>query len=232
MRDAKSSGRMIGGLLFVQLVGLILPFVMLHPMTTAAFVRDAAGVAVQVRVAVLLLLANSALTIGIAIAIFPLLREHGYGMALWLLVASVGWFSLQAVDGAHLLSMLSLSERYAEAGGAQAELVSALAASARSSRVWVHYTMLLVVEGWFLLFYGAIFRSSLAPRPLALLGMLMVVIHAIGITLPKFIGFGSVPMLGVSLALSHVALGGWLVARGFDVRALPVAGRGDELSSA
>jgi hypothetical protein len=34
-------------------------------------------------------------------------------------------------------------------------------------------------------------------------------------TLPTFIGYGSLPALGFSLALSHLALGGWLVAKGF-----------------
>lgn len=41
------------------------------------------------------------------------------------------------------------------------------------------------------------------------------------IRLPKFIGYSSVPQLGFSLALSHLALGRWLVAKGFaETRAL------------
>ncbi len=34
MRSAKSTGRLIGALLFVQLAGLIVPFVLLHPLMT------------------------------------------------------------------------------------------------------------------------------------------------------------------------------------------------------
>ena len=34
MKSAKSTGRMIGVLLFVQLAGLIVPFVLLHPLTS------------------------------------------------------------------------------------------------------------------------------------------------------------------------------------------------------
>ena len=234
MRPAKSVGRIIGMLLFVQLVGLILPFILLLPMTTAGFLENAAGVAFQIRVAVLLLFANSALTIGIAIAAFPVLREYGYRMALWLLVVSVIWFSMQAVDNTHILSMLSLSQRYAEGGASNAELFGALAASARSSRVWAHYTELLVVETWFFVFYGVLFRLSLVPRPLAGFGLLMVIVHAAAITLPMFIGYSSVPPLGVSLGLSHLALGSWLVAKGFDEARLtsPADERGLELSRA
>jgi uncharacterized protein DUF4386 len=217
MTPAKRVGRIIGMLLFVQLVGLILPFILLMPITTAGFLDIAAGLAFQIRVAVLLLFANGALTIGIAIAAFPVLREHGYGMALWLLVVSVIWFAMQAVDNAHILSMLSLSQRHAEAGASNVELLGALGELARSARRWAHYTELLVVDTWFCVFYGVLFRLSLVPRPLAGFGLLMVMVHAAAITLPGFLGYGSVPSLAPSLALSHVALGSWLVAKGLDV---------------
>jgi hypothetical protein len=233
MTPAKSVGRTIGMLLFVQLVGLTLPFILLMPMTTTAgSLENAAGLAFQIRVAVLLLFANGALTIGIAIAAFPVVREYGYRMALWFLALSVIWFSMQAVDNAHILSMLSLSQRYAEEGASNPELFGALGALVRSSRGWAHYTELLVIDTWFFVFYGLLFRFSLVPRPLAGFGLVMVIVHAAGITLPRFIGYSSVPPLGFSLALSHLALGSWLIAKGFDEarRTLPVDERGVELS--
>jgi hypothetical protein len=197
-------------------VGLTLPFILLMPISGTGFLENAAGLASQIRVAVLLLFANGALTIGIAIVAFPVLREYGYRMALWFLALSVSWFSIQAIDNAQILSMLSLSQQYAEEGTSNAELFEAFGAMARSSRRWAHYTELLVIEAWFLVFYGLLFRLSLVPRPLAGFGMIMVMVHAAGITLPMFIGYGSMPSLGFSLALSHLALGSWLVARGFD----------------
>jgi hypothetical protein len=234
MRPAKRHGRIIGMLLFVQLAGLTLPFILLLPITTSGFLENAAGLATQIRVAVLLLFANGALTIGIAIAAFPVVREHGYSMALWFLAVSVIWFSMQAVDNAHILSLLSLSQRYAEAGASNAELFGALGALARSSRRWAHYTELLVIETWFFVFYGLLFRLSLVPRPLAGFGLIMVFVHAAGVTLPMFLGYRSVPTLGVSLALSHLALGSWLVAKGFDAarRTVPADDRGVQLSGA
>ena len=216
MPPAKRVGRIIGMLLFVQLVGLTVPFILLMPLATTGFLETAAGLASQIRVAVLLLFANGALTIGIAIAAFPVIRESGLRMALWLLATSILWFAMQAVDNAHILAMLSLSQRYAEGGASNAELFGALGTLARSSRRWTHYTELLVIEAWFLVFYGLLFRLSLVPRLLAGFGLMMVILHAAGITLPMFTGYGSVPMLGFSLALSHLSVGGWLVAKGFD----------------
>jgi hypothetical protein len=138
-------------------------------------------------------------------------------MALWFLALSVIWFSMQAVDNAHILSMLSLSQHYAQGGASNAELFGALAELAGSSRVWAHYTELLVIEIWFFVFYGLLFRFSLVPRPLAGFGFIMVMVHAAGITLPMFLGYGRMLVLAYSLALSHLAVGSWLVVKGFDL---------------
>jgi len=54
-------------------------------------------------------------------------REYSSGMALWLFALAVASFALQAVDNSHILSMLSLSQVYAEAGAAKADAFQALA---------------------------------------------------------------------------------------------------------
>jgi len=115
MRSAKSTGRVIGILLFLQLAGLIVPFVLLHPLTTGPqnYLANAVGSSFQIKVAVFLLFANCALTIGITIAAFRVFRQYSEAMALWLLAVSVIMFLLQAVDNVHVLSMLSLSQQYA-----------------------------------------------------------------------------------------------------------------------
>jgi Domain of unknown function (DUF4386) len=234
MRSAKSTGRIIGMLLFVQLVGLSLPFILLLPATTSAFLENAAGISFQIRVAVLLLFASSALTIGITIAAFPVFREYSYRMALWFVALSIIWFSMQAVDNMHILSMLSLSQQYAEGGASNAELFGALATAVRSSRVWAHYTELLVIDIWFFMFYSILFRFSLVPRVLAGFGLVMVIVHTIAITLPMFLDYSRVLVLAYSLALSHLAMGTWLVVKGFNERhrRLPAEAHEDELARA
>jgi hypothetical protein len=218
MRSAKSRGRIIGTLLFVQLVVLALPFILLLPITTSGFLENAAGVSFQIRVAVLLLFASSALTIGITIGAFPFFREYSYRMALWFLAVSIIWFSMQAVDNAHILTMLSLSQQYAQGGASNAELFVTLATAVRSSRVWAHYTELLVIDTWFFVFYSLLFRFSLVPRALAGFGLIMVIVHTTAITLPMFIGYSRVLVLAYSLLLSQLAVGTWLVVKGFDER--------------
>jgi hypothetical protein len=235
MRPAKSIGRIIGLLLFVQLAGLIVPFVLLHPLTTGPqnYLANAARASVQIKVAVFLLFANCALTIGIAITAWPVFRQYSEAMALWLVVVSVIMFLLQAVDNVHVLSMLSLSQQYAQAGG-PAELFQTLAAVVGSTRRWAHYSELLVIDAWIFLLYSLLYRFRLVPRALAAFGLITVMLHFTGIPLPGFIGYSIVTMMGVPMALSHITLAIWLLTRGFKEshRPLRAEAHGGELAGA
>lgn len=213
--SVKNTGRIIGVMLFAQLVVLMLGFILLLPMTTSAFLENASGVSGQIRAAVLLLLAGGVVTIGIAIAGFPVFRKYSYRMALWFLAFSIIWFSMQAVDNIYILSMLSLSQQYVQEGSSNSELFGALATSLRSTRRFAHYTQLLVIDSWFFVFYVLLFRASLIPRSLAGFGLIMVLVHTAAITLPTFIGYSSVLVLAYSLALSYLAVGTWLAVKGF-----------------
>lgn len=219
MKSAKSIGRLIGIMLIVQLAGLIVPFLMLHPLTTGArgFLANAAGASFQIKVAVFLLLANCALTIGISIAALPVFRQHSDRMALLLVGVGVIMFSLQAVDNAHIMSMLSLSQQYAQAGGPD-EFFQTLAAAVGSTRRWAHYSELLVIDAWILVFYILLYRFAMVPRALAVFGLITVILHFTGITLPLLLGYSSVTLLGATMALSHIALALWMMSKGFKER--------------
>jgi len=219
MRPAKSMGRIIGILLLIQLAGLIVPFVLLRPLTTGptGFLANAAGASFQIKVAVFLLFANCALTVGITIAAFRVFRQYSEAMALWLLAVSVIMFLLQAVDNVHVLSMLSLSQQYAQAGGPP-ELFQTFAAVVGSTRRWAHYSELLVIDCWIFLLYSLLYRFRLVPRALAVFGLLTVMLHFTGIPLLGFLGYSIVTLMGVPMAFSHIALAIWLLVKGFEDR--------------
>ena len=223
MRSAKSTGRLIGMLLFLQLAGLIVPFVLLLPLTTGPrnYLANAVGSSFQIKLAVFLLFANCALTIGITIAAFGVFRQYSEAMALWLLAGSVIMFLLQAVDNVHVLSMLSLSQQYAQARGPD-DLFQTLAAVVGSTRRWAHFTELLAIDCWIFLLYSVLYRFALVPRALAAFGLLTVMLHFTGIPLRGFLGYSLVTLMGVPMALSHITLAIWLVAKGFDERRRPI----------
>ena len=223
MRPAKSTGRLIGVLLFIQLAGLIVPFVLLHPLTTGPqnYLANTAGASFQIKMAVFLLFANCALTIGITIAAFRVFRQYSEAMALWLLAVSVIMFLLQAVDNVHMLSMLSLSQQYAQAGGPD-ELFQTLAAVVGSTRRWAHFTELFVIDCWIFLLYSVLYRFRLVPRALAAFGLITVLLHFTGIPLQGFLGYSLVTLMGVPMALSHITLAIWLLTKGFAERHGPL----------
>ena len=219
MRSARNPGRVLGVLLFLQLAGLMAPFMLIaRPLVTADFMFEAAASSTPIRAAVLMFFANSLVTIAIAVTAYPVLRRYGHAAALWLWAMSVMWFCMQAVDSAHILSMMTLSERFQAAGGANTDLYAMLAAMLRSTRRYIHYSELLVIDFWMAVLFGSLFRYALVPRVLAAICVAAVVIHTFAISLSGFVGYAPQMWLGVTLAFVYVAMGGWLVAKGFAYR--------------
>lgn len=60
-------------------------------------------------------------------------------MAHWLLALAIASFALQAADNAHLLSMLSLSQAYAEAVSSSTQLFQTVEVALGALRKWLHY---------------------------------------------------------------------------------------------
>ena len=139
-------------------------------------------------------------------------------MALWLLALGVASFALQAVDNAHLLSMLSLSQEYAKAGVEKADLFQALAVVVGSARKWSHYSFLLAIGSWIFLFCALLYRFRLVSRVLAACGLVGSLLQIAGVTLRGFWGHPSATWLAMPLAPAYVALALWLIVKGFDER--------------
>jgi hypothetical protein len=226
-----SAGRSVGMLLLVHLAaGLIVPFILLEQATRpGGFLAMAAGNSAQVRAAVLLLFAGSAVSMAIAIAALPVFRRYSSAMAFWLLALAVASFALQAVDNAHILSMLSLSQEYAKAGTAKAESFQALAIVVGSARKWAHYSFLLVVGSWILLLYSLLYRFRLVPRALAGFGAVASVLQITGVSLRGLLGYPPETRLAMPLAPAYVALAVWLIVKGFDERHRPLPAETQEV---
>ena len=216
MEPARRTGRLIGLLLLLQLVGLTLGFIFVMPGTTPDFLEHSAPLAARIKLGVFILFAAGAVTVGISLAAYPFLRQHSEVAALGFLAVSTIWFAVQAVDNAHILSLLSLSQRFAEGGAPNTEVLASLAAAARSTRRWMHYTELLVIDAWFLMLYGLFYRFSLVPRLLTGFGVAVALVHTAAITLPVFLGYPNVLVLAYLMPVSHLALAGWLLVKGIE----------------
>jgi hypothetical protein len=131
------------------------------------------------------------------------------------------------------MSMLSLSQQYTQAGGPD-ELFQRLTAAVGSTRKWAHYSELLVIDRWIFLLYCILYRFRLVPRALAVFGLITIMLHFTVIPLLGFLGYSIMTVLGVPMALSHIALALWLMAKGLEERLLPHSGEahGAELARA
>jgi hypothetical protein len=217
MTSEKSAGRTVGVLLLLHLAaGLIVPFILLHPLVSPpGFLASAATIPNQVRAAVMLLFVGSALTIGASCAALRTFRQYSSAAAYWLLALAIASFALQAADNAHLLSMLSLSQAYAEAGSSSTQLFQTVEVVLGALRKWSHYSFLLVVGCWIFLLYSFLYRFRVVPRVLAAFGLLGAVGQIAGVTLRGLWGYPPETRLAMPLAPAYAALAVWLIVKGF-----------------
>ena len=217
-------GRLVGVLLLAHLAGgLIVPFIMLHPLVTPpGFLESGAGAATQVRAAVLLFFVGSAMAIAVASTGWRVFRQYSSIMALSLVALAVAAFSLQAVDNAHILSMVTLSQEYASAGAAKADLYEGLAIVVGATRKWSHYAALLTVGCWILLFTTLLYRFRFVPRWIAAFGMIGALLQIAGVSLRGLLGLAPETRLAMPLAPAYILLAVWLMIKGFDTRHPPL----------
>lgn len=209
-------GRTVGALLLVQMVtGVLVNFVWLGPVFEApGFLIHAAAHPLNVGLSASVGLAAGALSIAIAILAWPLFRRHSLALASWLLVLSAVGLSLAAVESATVLSLLSLSQAYASAEAANADLFQALRGVVAAARNWAHYIHLIIGGGTVFVFYLLLLRSALVPRLLAGFGIVAALLQMAAVAMPLF-GRDVVFALIMPLGLAHLALSAWLLAKGF-----------------
>jgi hypothetical protein len=218
MKDPKIAGRFVGALLIVQMAGFIVPFALLHPITSKDWGVDAAKAAAQIQAATLWLIANTILTVAISSITASYLRLHralGWGLVL----ASLAMVVLQAFDDWRIMTMLDFSRHYSGSGASGAALNS-VGANLVALRRLVHYPELVMIDVWIACFYAAIWKASLAPKWVALLGWFTVALHFGALVLPMILGGSGVQPLGATMALSHLITATVLIARGFNSPAL------------
>ncbi len=217
MNTGKTLGRIVGTLMFLHLaLGLIVPFALLQRLKAPpGFLLTASGMPNRVRGAVMLLFLGSAFAIAIACAALRIFRQYSSTLAYSLMALAVTSFSLQAVDNAHLMSMLSLSQEYAVAGAEKAEVFQALATMAGAARKWSHYSFLLVVVTWIFLLCSVLYRFRLVPRVLAAFGMIACVLQIAGVTLRGFWGLPPDMRLAMPMGPAYGGLAVWLMVKGF-----------------
>jgi hypothetical protein len=175
---------------------------------------------------VILLFIGGALSIAISISGWPAFREHSFSLAAWLLVLAIANFTMQCLENATWMLLLTFSQEHATAVAGDANIFHVTGMAVRMIWKWVHYTHLLVMVSWMLLLSVNLWRSQLVPRVLALLLGVGCLLQISGISLPQFIPYPTPPMMlmGVPLGLIYLSLAAWLLAKGFATQVTKTTG--------
>jgi hypothetical protein len=92
--------------------------------------------------------------------------------------------------------------------------IEAIAPAVAAARIGAHYLGLVLAGSVALLLHASLFRFALVPRLIGGFGMLASASEMIAAVLPLF-GQPIVFALIAPLGLAHLALIGWLLAKGF-----------------
>jgi hypothetical protein len=167
----------------------------------------------------------------IAIALYPVLRRFGEGLAL----GSVGFRLLEAgfysIGAIAVLSMVTLAQGLVEAGAPASSNIQASGALLLAVRSWAGIVGTLAFYVGGLLYYVVFYQSRLIPRWLSGWGIVAV---AMGFAASVLVVFQVItPMttpqivLNLPIFLQEMVLAVWLIAKGFNATVL-ASGRGSE----
>ena len=201
MSVAANPARIVGVLILAQMAGgVLVNFVLAAPLFgSPGFLVNAAPHSVQIAVSVLLGLATGALSLAIAITVFPLFRRHALGLALWYVALAGVSLAAMVVEQISVMSMLSLQG------------LRIVVASARNG---AHYLGLIVAGSTIFVLYSALYRFALVPRSLAVFGMTAALLQIVAVAMPLF-GYGVIFLLLAPLGVSQLILAVWLIVKGF-----------------
>ncbi|HEV7210638.1 MAG TPA: DUF4386 domain-containing protein [Blastococcus sp.] len=213
---------LVAGVLFIVATAASLlsgPF--LAPVTGSDNLTAAAHHQGQVATGVLLGYIAAFAAPGIAIALYPVLRKFGAGLALGAVGFRVIEGVLYAVGMTVLLSLSTLSGDFVDAGSPGGQTYAPLGRTMLAQYHWMGDTgMLMAFSIGGGLYYLAFYRSRLIPAWLSLWGLAGAALLMVAAVLVLFGAIGALSatqvVLALPIAVQEMVLAVWLIAKGFD----------------
>ena len=216
MDSNKRTARIVGALFpAVNLAFILGAAVFIEPILSAPdYLTLVSASRTQVILGVLLELINGIAYVGIAVLMFPILRQRFESMALGFFGFRIVEFVMQILADISPLSLLTLSEAFVRAGAPGSSSFQTLGTLLLAERYWA-FQMVSTTFGlgaW--IFYYMLYKSKLIPRFISIWGLAGAAVVLANTMLDMF-GI-SVPNLGVLMLLNELFLGVWLIVKGFN----------------
>lgn len=195
---------------------------------SAKYLTEAAVNNNQVLVAAICQFLMSLAYIGIAILLYPSLRNFGGSLSVGFLSLRIIAATLVIFGTILLMSVLVLSKEYRGNPAHSTLPLQAIGEVLKLTRDYInHVFMILVLCTGNLMFYTLLLKSKLVPVWLSVWGILgnilsalasiLWLFHVVDIITPEYL------ILNAPTAIQELILGIWLIAKGFDKKLLPAA---------
>jgi hypothetical protein len=217
--DTRRTAVVVGILFLLGYVGVFLGSAFYAPALDARdFLDKVYPNRARVIAGMLIELVNDLAVLGIGVLLFPILKKYGESLAL-------GYFAFRFVEATVLivskisvLSLISLSQLYIEAGVPDASYFHTLGTVALAQREWASVIQVIFFVLGALTLYWALYQSKLVPRFLSVWGLIAVaalsVANMLDIPDPTQ-GFEPTMLLFAPIFLSEILLAVWLIVKGF-----------------
>ncbi len=177
----------------------------------------------QVAAGALLYLIGYFACAGIAVVMYPVLKERNAGLALGSVIFRTIEAAFYLAGLVCLLSLLTLSQRFTSAVAADRASLQAIGDLLVSVR---DHAGLLAVFAFCVgasMYYILFYRSRLIPRWLSGFGIVAIILMSTACVLALFSGnrITSYIPLAAPIGLQEIILGIWLIAKGFSPSVIP-----------
>lgn len=172
----------------------------------------------QVAGGVLLWIISAFTSAGIAIAMYPVLKERNAGLAIGSVVFRTLEAAFYMVEIVCLLSLLTLSQQFTTAGAADHSSLQAIGNMLVSVRDYAGLAAVFAFSLGAFMYYYLFFQSQLIPRWLSGWGIVAIILIMVACVLSLFSGnrITSYIPLEAPIALQEMVLAVWLIVKGFN----------------
>lgn len=214
----------ITGVLFIlaTLTGPLLATPLTPDLTVTDYLAQISTHANQMSGGVLLWIISAFTGGGIAITMYPILKERNAGLALGSVIFRTIEAAFYLVGKVTLLSLLTLSPKFMIAGTTDRAVLQAI--GNLLVNVYDHSGLVAVFAFCVgaLMYYYALFQSRLIPRWLSGFGIVAIILLNTACVLALFSGnrITSYIPLAAPIAVQEIILGVWLIVKGFSPSAI------------
>lgn len=221
----RTTARVVGGLFIVASVAGALGMVFQQPIVDAPdYLTEASLNESQVATGALIALIMGIAVVGIAVAIYPVLRRHSERLALGYVAARSIEAVVYIIGTVGLLALLTVGREFVSAGSPDDSYFQTLGTLLLAERDWAGHGILDATAFSLsaLILNYVLYRARLVPRWLSVWGLIGALPYLVA---GVMVMYGLEPLsstqviMDVPLGVQEIALALWLIIKGFNAPA-------------